>query len=435
MYLKTLLFGLFFLITPEVSTFDLLPDFIGCLLIIKAISKLALISEEAEEAKKHFLRLLAVSAVKTVLFFPLLTIGSTDGGIYLAFTAAFAVLTTMFTVPALRELYLALSTVSDRGNKTSVKISGLYIFSMIFFLLKAVMSFFPEIVYIPIFMNGIANSAYIPNAFMKAGVAAISVLITLIVGIAFYIFACIKLSKICKRDSLSDYIFSEAKKIEIPKKSIILSSVSTCFLLIRIMMFCSIAFAIDGVNVIPEFVPPILALFALSRLKKIGLFNLNAKISACISVAFGTAAYISVSIFADEYNPLANANFLLVREYFTFPAVFEMLYHISFAIVLIYITKLISSVVSQHTGSIWETAFRTHNKEEITRKKNHILISKILILFAVLLSLSNGVSYLLLYTSDSYGFINGIAGLVVAIAFNEYLHSVKSSCEEMYLTA
>ena len=49
--------GIFFLLNPNITVIDLLPDFIGCILIISGLGLLRDISDSLEEARKNFLRL------------------------------------------------------------------------------------------------------------------------------------------------------------------------------------------------------------------------------------------------------------------------------------------------------------------------------------------------------------------------------------------
>ena len=53
--------GIFFLLNPNITVIDLLPDFIGCILIISGLGLLRDISDSLEEARKNFLRLFWVS--------------------------------------------------------------------------------------------------------------------------------------------------------------------------------------------------------------------------------------------------------------------------------------------------------------------------------------------------------------------------------------
>ncbi len=53
--------GVIFLLNPNITVIDILPDFIGCLLIISGLASLRDLSDSFEEARRNFIRLLWVS--------------------------------------------------------------------------------------------------------------------------------------------------------------------------------------------------------------------------------------------------------------------------------------------------------------------------------------------------------------------------------------
>ncbi len=61
--------GCVFLCNPIVSLFDVLPDFVGCALIIKSLSELKYLDYRIEQAVRELWLLAGVSAVRTVLMF------------------------------------------------------------------------------------------------------------------------------------------------------------------------------------------------------------------------------------------------------------------------------------------------------------------------------------------------------------------------------
>lgn len=61
--------GCVFLCNPVISVFDILPDFIGCMLIIKSLSELKFLEYRIELAVKELYFLAGISAVRTALMF------------------------------------------------------------------------------------------------------------------------------------------------------------------------------------------------------------------------------------------------------------------------------------------------------------------------------------------------------------------------------
>ena len=92
--------GLFFLFNPEVNILDILPDFIGIILIMRGFRPMTSVSATAEESYRNFSRYLAVSAVKAAALIPMISVASSDPSFYMLFTLVFAVLELIFAIPA-----------------------------------------------------------------------------------------------------------------------------------------------------------------------------------------------------------------------------------------------------------------------------------------------------------------------------------------------
>ena len=72
------LFGLCFFFNPGFSAVDVLPDFIGCMLIWLGLSRISLISAPMREARGAFLKLAAVDVVKTFALIIVFRAGSSS---------------------------------------------------------------------------------------------------------------------------------------------------------------------------------------------------------------------------------------------------------------------------------------------------------------------------------------------------------------------
>lgn len=432
MRLATFLLGLFFLITPEVSTFDILPDFIGCILMLRGLGKLSDISGSAEEAVKCIRRIITLSAVKTLLFFPLVSVASTDPAFYLVSATVFAILELIFIYPMFHHIFDSVDYFADRYDKTAPRTVKIRLFTDIFFILKAALSVLPETVYLATSENNLYDTTVYPHAYMKMGVAAVSVLLTLVIGVVWYICALKFFKRIQKNVTIVSNLKNEIANYREPASILVTSSVKTSFLLLSLAAFSAAAISIDGVTLIPEIVSPVLILFAIHFLKKVTSVSLNAKISAIFSTVCGAAAYTSVAVFANKYHDLANANFDLAKEYFPLPAIIQFIFQISMVVTIVFISKPIKNIIDDHTGIIWESAYRSHNKESVTQKKRQQALLVIITLFGALTVISCGVSYALIYILPVYRVINAGVGLIFAISVTEYLNSVKYSVSEFY---
>ncbi len=94
--------GAFFLINPTVNIIDIIPDFIGYLLIVLGIDRLADMEDHFAEAKKGFVLLTVVSAAKTA---SCLLLSVIDGTFVILLSFAFALLEALFFIPAMTKLF------------------------------------------------------------------------------------------------------------------------------------------------------------------------------------------------------------------------------------------------------------------------------------------------------------------------------------------
>ena len=88
-----------------------MPDFIGYLFILKALSELSDLERNIHNARKRFQSALWVSLVKCALVFGFMIYDSTW---YLILTFSFAVLECMYLIPAFSDLFYGISYLEDR---------------------------------------------------------------------------------------------------------------------------------------------------------------------------------------------------------------------------------------------------------------------------------------------------------------------------------
>ncbi len=96
-----LLIGFLFLINPVVHVMDVLPDFVGYLLIVVGLGKTALFVDHLAQSRRQFARLTVVAVLKSasVLFWPLVS----DSGMLLI-TFVFSLFELLYFIPAVNSL-------------------------------------------------------------------------------------------------------------------------------------------------------------------------------------------------------------------------------------------------------------------------------------------------------------------------------------------
>ena len=140
-----LFFGFVFLYSPDVSIFDFLPDFIGYILILSGLSRLADIDGRAYDALVIAKRLLVLSLVKFASSLFLSSLHKTD---LLLVTFSIAILDLILILPFLNNFfhsveYTALRQGVDVSHK---KIYDMKAFAVLFFVIKDVLMVVPSVV-------------------------------------------------------------------------------------------------------------------------------------------------------------------------------------------------------------------------------------------------------------------------------------------------
>jgi len=64
--LKYLLWGLVFIMNPDINIIDILPDFIGCLFIMKGLYNISQIYPQFNDSLENFRKFAIISVLKTV---------------------------------------------------------------------------------------------------------------------------------------------------------------------------------------------------------------------------------------------------------------------------------------------------------------------------------------------------------------------------------
>ena len=143
--LKRLFAGFVFLLSADISLFDILPDFIGYILIISGLSVLSDIDWRASEAKSEAKKLLVLSCVKFVFSLYLPSLQKTN---LLLVTFSLGILNLILIFPFIKGLFLSIDYTATRqgvmiSTKKTSEISTLLLF---YFVIKESFMVLPNIV-------------------------------------------------------------------------------------------------------------------------------------------------------------------------------------------------------------------------------------------------------------------------------------------------
>lgn len=142
------------LFNPNIQLIDLLPDFIGFFILAKFFERAADCAPYFEEARAAFVKLGFINLFKTpaLIIVRLVRSGNTlDNDILALMTLLFSALELIYLIPAIRNIYSALSYLGERGGSdaliksdTLISTDALRAFTMLFAIFKCLFYTLPE---------------------------------------------------------------------------------------------------------------------------------------------------------------------------------------------------------------------------------------------------------------------------------------------------
>lgn len=437
---RLFLFGLFFLINPYFWVFDILPDFIGLLIMAKAIKPLTDISPSMEAASKGFKKAAALSIAQLGLIIPMISIVNSDPTFNMVFSFCFSILRIIFLIPAFHELFNGFAYFADRhaekGNTVSVaKLKIVRTVLQIYVIIHGVLSSFPEIVYFKINDSGLTSSfeEIYPLAPFRLGIIVLCAMIAAVISIGLYIAVCIYFSSLRKKAAFNKGIIADISSFVRSEKKRVMSAIRpavTCFI---IACFCSVGYFIDGKAVIPPYFAPILHIAVISCLRKV----IDKKVTRAFSIVAVVLAFplqLFYEFFATMYHETASFAFKDVKFYFMFPFFFNVIYTAFLIVSSVCVGIALYRAIKQHTGLFWEAEYVTHNTKAASEKLRRQTLSVVLTIATCLLSVFNTYTYFHLYDKPILNTVSLALGVLIAICASILYTSVRSSILEKYST-
>lgn len=143
-------FGLIFLINPQYGIIDILPDFVGLILIYSGMTKLADLDNRLFASRRSFFISLCLGAFSFASMIALL-IFTFDSAANLTMSFFISIVSIIFFIPAFSKLLSGISYLKLRSEGSeeyiddSEKKDSLKTFTIVFIVLKSVLNFAPEL--------------------------------------------------------------------------------------------------------------------------------------------------------------------------------------------------------------------------------------------------------------------------------------------------
>ena len=434
-----LIAGTVFWFLPNFSIIDVLPDFIGCLLFIKGLGKLADLSPGLDDAKRMFIKVLYIHLVKFVLMFtvPFFANGVKDGGYILIFSFAFAVLDLMFTLPAFKSLLNGFVYLGDRTNsgvifKNQSEISTL---TAIFITVKAVLAMLPDLSYVsnPDHSGTVTSGGgefYISN--YKNMLVGLNFAVTGVLGIIWLVWIISYFNNISRDKELISYLDGQYKTLVLPNKGLFIRrAVKLSCVLIFIGGLFMFDLFVDSVNIIPDLIGGMFFLFAAFTLKK----YCKTKATVLFSVVFILCSILSWSLqctFAVKFPEVNILTNMEAYSYYTYVALTAALKYIGFAVFSYCMYTSVNDLIVNHTGSPvdeLEKVKRTNLKHQERLKKSNVFV----LIISVLTAFSGIIRIALQYSFPFVGVIDFALNGLYVISLNKFLTSASDAVDYRYL--
>lgn len=358
-------FGLVFLglalfFNPYFAVVDVLPDFIGCILIYIGLSRVAMIHDGLRDAANAFLKLAGVDVLKNLALLMIFGMGSAteqpSALLMAAFAAAVAEL--MFLIPAVRRLFDGISSlaitydckelyVSEAGGLSRTDRMGRL--TLGFFILREAVCLLPE-------FTALTTSSYIDSAVNRIyeyiGVMrAFSCIIVLFAGMYWLVRLLCYYSRLRRAEAITEGVTHRCEAYYASHPGIAIQRRhAVAFLLLFAGALLLTDFYLDFKNVFPDALGALLLAVGALMVRADRKYRLGAAIAAGVygvtAILSGRAAYDFVNRYnAGQIarNPDASAAYLKMW-------VLALVEFLAFLVLLVLLLLLLRDVIRRWAG-------------------------------------------------------------------------------------
>ncbi len=450
MNIKYILIGLFFLINPNIEVFDILPDFIGLIFIMKGISHLSATDEKAGIARKHLLICTYLNGAKTLTLLLQGIISEAEMTWMLLFTLCFGIAEAALLFFAFINLdrslnYTGMIYSANEVYDNSASFTGL---TLAFIGLRTFMSILPEFVYLLDIDYGNVDTVLINWDFITLLLYGLNIIVVLAMGIVWYINSRNYWKLVGKQTDYLNKVEEKYQK-EVGSNIPLLTyrAFKTEALLFAIAAIGMICVRLDGIDILPDFISAILLVAAAFRLKK--LYPRHFKRTLIVSLVYLVLSVAEWWLWFDYctfYYDTATAaiSFSETMQIFFYSSVeaynnYIYLTILDFAKVASCISVFftfvpcLKEIIKEHTGAISE--IRVEITEKKTKKIQTELFRLTLIfsIFTVISYIFDPISVSLYFDFPIFTFITMVVGALFAVYVWIYTQRLTEAIENKYM--
>lgn len=354
--------GLIFFCNPYFAVIDVMPDFIGCLLIVVGLSRATLVNRLLAEARTAFLRLMLVDIVKNVLLMITMSAGSAEQPtalLLIAFSAT--VVELFFLIPAFKLLFEGLTSIATLEDCPALygtyhgrfsRIELLQRQTVVFIVVREIVCLLPE--FTALTLSTYTDSNLI-NIYEYIGlIRAFSVCIVLVCGIVWLVQLTRTFLSLWREKAFFARIDEKYNAYLLAHPGIAIEQrYAACFLALFAGALFLVDFYLDLKNIIPDGIGAILILLAVFACDLPWRFLRT--ITAALAAIYGVVATLSTK---QSYRFVSNFGVSAIdrseqgANAYLSMWLLSLLEFILFVALLALLLLLLRRVVNKHAGYI-----------------------------------------------------------------------------------
>lgn len=264
MDMMLIIIGMGFLLNPMIAVLDILPDFIGCALILIGLNRISSISPELDDARPYFKYMVYVSLARAIIFF---ASGTFDEVMRLSITLIFSVIEFGLAVMAIPALYDGLAYLNIRHGGSAKEAPEFKTVGIIFFAARGFFAILPQIGAVVSLDNEdfIGPADQMTDWTQYTGILTLAGVVLTLIFAAFWFAAVITyIGRLTKDEKfVCELKAAYRHKRETEPGYFIKRRLLAAFAVLTVGAFALIDLIGDGVNCIPDFIFGFCALAAL----------------------------------------------------------------------------------------------------------------------------------------------------------------------------
>lgn len=421
--------GFVFLFNPNYNIIDILPDFIGCALIVYGLVKLRDLAPDLESARSAFILLGAASAAKTVILFMVASLS--DKGFLLVFTFVFTIIEVPLMFTAFSKFFdgtFYAGTLYDAKEMVS-KLNGARLTTMIFVFAHGLLTLLPEFVYLYVDEDiGYVLAPY------KNILNVVAMVISCVVGAIWLSVMRDYINSIEKDKHFIDNMETHYREyIASDYDHFIKRRMKTALTFITVGTFFVCDFYIDGVDVLPDLIGGLLIFIGVLVIKQyLPVWKPQAALSLVFAAA-GGVQWIYERSFADEFYQYGISRSLEGLEKFKISVILSAVVSCLTAALFLLLFRMMRDIAEAHTGRREISQFASiREKDEHTRKMMKVKTAAFLV-FGLTAAASKLASAICLYYFDQYWMINLLISVIWIAITSKLTYDTVYAVEERYM--